>query len=490
MSDDNNGPPAAAGRSAESTLRKELYSYCKSELLSEEGLREIIGRYGLTPNYDARAHVDNYRFFLGVCCNERITEGMIQYLLKYFPEAARATIEEDGRSPLHCVFMNKSATLNIIRLLIDAAPETVRSVTNTPECAGNMPLHFLCCNQKVDEAAAIQILKLLIEKHPDAVRHADNNGFLPLHYASGRRSPDFCRVLIETYPGSEQIRSGGGELPLHLACIKGSLATVESLYRQYPNAINHTASRGHYPIHAAILGIKHRENQEAAAKIVQFLLDCDPDQKQKEFRGKSLLHYVCAMAMEYNDLNIEAVIRAIKVIFDAHPESVRIVNNEGHTPLRFLCCNRQVDSTAAPIQILKFLVDKHPEAVRHANNNGVLPIHIAAAKKSPEFCRVLIEAYPGSERMTDANGLLPLHVACLNGSLGTVKYLYRQYPAAIIHATTLGYHPIHTVILGIQHRDDPSTAVEVVQFLLDCDPNQKLKQLRGRSLLHYACMQQ
>ena len=41
--------------------------------------------------------------------------------------------------------------------------------------------------------------------------------------------------------------------------------------------------------------------------------------------------------------------------------------------------------------------------------------------------------------------------------------------------------------MGHFKRKDPATAVEIVRFLLDCDPNQKLIQLRGLSLLHYAC---
>ncbi len=151
-----------------------------------------------------------------------------------------------------------------------------------------------------------------------------------------------------------------------------------------------------------------------------------------------------------------------------------------------LCQNKNVDE-AASIQILKLLIEKYPEAIRHANNGGDLPIHIAAEWRSPEFCRLLIDKYPGSERIADAQGAMPLLLACLNNSVPTVEYLYRQYPNAINHAAT-GYYPIHAAIVGTIKRDNPAAAVEIVEFLLDCDPNVKLQTLQGKSLLHIACV--
>eukprot|EP00573_Skeletonema_grethae_P005734 CAMPEP_0201692772 /NCGR_PEP_ID=MMETSP0578-20130828/5568_1 /ASSEMBLY_ACC=CAM_ASM_000663 /TAXON_ID=267565 /ORGANISM="Skeletonema grethea, Strain CCMP 1804" /LENGTH=72 /DNA_ID=CAMNT_0048178195 /DNA_START=11 /DNA_END=226 /DNA_ORIENTATION=- len=68
-----------------------------------------------------------------------------------------------------------------------------------------MPLHYLCANDSINETDAIQLLKFLIEKYPEAVRHANNEGRLPIHIASAKKSPDFCHVMTEAYPGSERI---------------------------------------------------------------------------------------------------------------------------------------------------------------------------------------------------------------------------------------------------------------------------------------------
>ena len=60
----------------------ELSEFCESDSLSEEGLREIIGRHGLTPmpNKNNLTH----DFFHDACNNKRVTEGIIQCLLEYF----------------------------------------------------------------------------------------------------------------------------------------------------------------------------------------------------------------------------------------------------------------------------------------------------------------------------------------------------------------------------------------------------------------------
>ena len=161
-------------------------------------MREIIERHELTHN---NIRIRKYKFFFAACANERITEGIIQCLLEYFPDAASAA--NDGWSPLHFACFNENVTKGKVQLLIAAAPDSVRSVTNN---YGHLPIHAICNNGKVDKGTAIQILKLLIEKCPEAIRDTSNDGGLPIHYAScWGRSPEFCRVLIEAYPGSERI---------------------------------------------------------------------------------------------------------------------------------------------------------------------------------------------------------------------------------------------------------------------------------------------
>ena len=223
------------------------------------------------------------------------------------------------------------------------------------------------------------------------------------------------------------------------------------------------------------------KNKRVTEGIIRCLLEYFPDAAGAACeRGWSSLHFACD--------NNSVKLNIIRILIDAAPDSVRNVCSEGRMPLHNFCSGRKMDEKNA-VQILKLLIEKYPEAVRHANNRGRLPIHYAALTKSPEFCRVL-EAYPGSEQKATTNGGLPLHWACAGNTLATVEYLYHLYPNSIHHATTRGHYPIHTSILGTKHRNSPSTAVEIVQFLLDCDPNVKAQTFQGMSLLRYVCVQE
>jgi hypothetical protein len=90
--------------------------------------------------------------------------------------------------------------------------------------------------------------------------------------------------------------------------------------------------------------------------------------------------------------------------------------------------------------------------------------------------------------MRDVNDALPLHHSCGGGTVATVQYLYKLYPDAINHVTRSGgFYPVHYTIGSMDVRDDPTTAVDIVKFLLDCDPNVKFQKVAGVFLLRAAC---
>ena len=59
-------------------------------------------------------------------------------------------------------------------------------------------------------------------------------------------------------------------------------------------------------------------------------------------------------------------------------------------------------------------------------------------------------------------------------TLATVEYLYKIHQDAINHADTNEVYPIHHAIMGIKKRTSPMDSVDIVKFLLDCDPNVKM----------------
>eukprot|EP00573_Skeletonema_grethae_P003684 CAMPEP_0201692678 /NCGR_PEP_ID=MMETSP0578-20130828/5500_1 /ASSEMBLY_ACC=CAM_ASM_000663 /TAXON_ID=267565 /ORGANISM="Skeletonema grethea, Strain CCMP 1804" /LENGTH=538 /DNA_ID=CAMNT_0048178089 /DNA_START=108 /DNA_END=1724 /DNA_ORIENTATION=+ len=437
---------ASTGQSAESFfypidessgLSDELFECCKSDI-SEDGLREIIiQRHQLMPNSHV---VDDYQFFRIACQNEGITEGIIQCLLEYFPDAASATDDVCEQVALHYTCGNKNATVGIIQLLIDAAPDSVRSVDDIDYT----PLHYLCDNG-VGELAAIEILKLLIEKFPEAVRHEDSNGRLPIHHASGWRSPEFCRLLIEAYPGSERIATTKGALSLHFACATNSLETVQYFYHLHSHAIDHKTRDGQCPIHHAITGTKERDNPTNGVEIVRFLLDCDHDQKLKQYRGRaSLLLFACVL--EYNEPNLHASVEIIKVLYDAQPEAI------------------EDNKIASNIHRC------------HAHVQAFINGELVYAHQAKDF---------GLMTTPDVNGRLPLHRALQdNVRLGSIKLLVKGNPSAIRSSDDNGITPLH---VACQHHDSSS----VVKYLVDLSTNNRILKAvdyENNAALHYACL--
>eukprot|EP00984_Skeletonema_dohrnii_P030062 scaffold21178_cov98-Skeletonema_dohrnii-CCMP3373.AAC.2 len=254
------------------------------------------------------------------------------------------------------------------------------------------------------------------------------------------------------------------------------LPEIIEIHKVTPNKNPHVVSDYKFFLRACI-------NKRVNEGVIRCLLEFSPDAASAtDYLGQTPLHYAC--------MNKNMTVNIIQLLIDAAPNSIRSVNSHGRTPLHSLCANKILDETSA-LEILKLLIEKHPDALHHAtNNNGFLPIHLAGGwgRRSTEFCSVLIEAYPGSERIINANGMLPLHLACTMNTVATVEYFYKLYPDAINQTTTNGFYPIHTAILGVtKKRPMGSDSVDIVKFLLECDPGVKLQKVGRNSPLHYAC---
>jgi ankyrin repeat protein len=448
---------------------------CNKKLNDEIGLEILKLLLKSYPESDNDPNINNYEFFHNACRNRSVTEGILRYLLKHFPNAARCT-GILGELPLHNICLNKNVTLGMVQLLIDAFPDSVRHENNN----GSMPLHCLCLNKNLDEDGGLKILELLITRYPESVRHAAGDGDLPIHAAAGDQSPEFCRILIEAYPGSERINNNYGQLPFLAACRCNTFATVKYLYRLYPESINVADNHSAHPIHYVIWGLKDRSIPKEGIEVVKFLVDCSPAAIRST--GQTPLHIIC--------INNNVTLKIVQLLIDAFPDFLHHEDNIGLVPLHLLCANKNLDDKEGGLKILKLLLEKCPESVRHANENGMLPIHFAARYQSPEFCRKLIEAYPGSEQLTHDVSLLPFHAACRNNTVATAKYFYQLYPECINVTGYNGRYPIHYAIMGLKYREiNLEIGIEMVRFLLDCDPNVALQMRRGKLPLYWVCKQ-
>ena len=75
-----------------------------------------------------------------------------------------------GQLPIHVALVNPHTTLRIIKLLLNGWPELI----SQPDQFGNLPIHYLCDNEGLDEALSVDILSLLLESSPESVEHRDS----------------------------------------------------------------------------------------------------------------------------------------------------------------------------------------------------------------------------------------------------------------------------------------------------------------------------
>jgi ankyrin repeat protein len=214
------------------------------------------------------------------------------------------------------------------------------------------------------------------------------------------------------------------------------------------------------------------KNLDASIKldILGLLVERYPEAMLRRLAsGYTPLHITLLHLMTVNQ---NVTLGMVQLLVDADPESIDRVNNAGNTPLHFLCANEKLGNATA-VDVLGLFLERCPEAAQHAvGDDGRLPIHTAARHgKSVEFCRMLIEAYPGSERLVTSTDVLPFHVACLHGSVSLAEYFYKLYPESINVADRDGRYPIHYAMLGLETRTNRVIAIEMVQLLLDCDPD-------------------
>ena len=389
---------------------EELRNFCGSNLLSVEGLSNFFELYHnfTCLNNDYIIAYNNiragYDFFLEACHNKNIDVGILRYLLKYFPGAAK-DLDPDQNTPLHFACNNENVTLDIVKLLLHAAPG---SAYHTTERFRALPHHVICGNSRIDKTVAVEIMKLLLEKYKAAVGMTDASGYTPFQYACRNKNvtPNIVELLLNAAPKS---------------VLRKSIPERKTVF--------------HY------LCGNDGVDKVVAVEILKLLLEENSDvARMADASGCTPLDYAC----ENNHLSFDFVQRLLMATQEATP---------GQSTLHCLCSNTDIDEKIALKILKKYPRVKLLESARQPDSDGLLPLHHACARRSKEFCSVLVEVYPD----------------------------------AINQATDNRYYPINFVIRGSFQRNEGRDALDVVKYLLDCDPGVKSQKIRGHSLLRWAC---
>jgi hypothetical protein len=112
------------------------------------------------------------------------------------------------RLPLHLAVLNPGASVDIIKLLLDFAPETAMECDDL----GRLALHYACGADSI-----IDIVKVLFDASPLSVSIRDVHGWLPIHVAF-RNGASFqtIRLLLDAYPKSIVAETANGNTPLDM----------------------------------------------------------------------------------------------------------------------------------------------------------------------------------------------------------------------------------------------------------------------------------
>jgi len=346
---------------------------------------------------------------------------------------------------LHQVCMNEKVTLEIVNYLLHLYPRTIHRCMDIFE--GNnanvaYPLTFACLNEECPNEV-IQLLlqrasnircQLTLKCHMDfdwgnTDMHCDTFGGTPLHY-----------YLSRNYKSVD------------LDIVKQLLVNREALL------LSDVDSKC-TPIHI----IMHNKSIGDMFDVLQYLVESNPSSLLVKDRNEETpLHIACGKSY--------TTARTIELLLRVCPNSIHERELNSLLPLHCLCLSEEEEEETkmndeVAIGMLKLLLEAHPDSVTQTHDDGDLPLHMAASNKSPGFCRILVDAYPESVRRQDEYGCLPFYNACREGRSDTVEYLFEQYPESLHVRNNDGWLPIH----GAAHflREN---ATEIIKFLLLHDP--------------------
>ena len=261
---------------------------------------------------------------------------------------------------------------------------------------------------------------------------------LPIHVAAEEgRSRQFCKALYDADKESTRARTSRNRLPLHIAATHGRYTTVKCLFDLDPSTIDTRDREGN-------LFFRYSSLTRVERLRVKSLLDTQ------------WMYYALVMTK-----NIK--------LFTTRDEVGQVTFH------RALC------SDNVSLGSIKLLLDAHPDSLFIADNDGTLPFHVACGFSSSDIVEYLtnhfkVSSFGGS--IKDMWGNTPLHYACRYGKLDTVKLLLekQEYIDSVSVRNDDGKLPIQLLCeaprLGLRMKIDRESTeyTETIWLLLRCCP--------------------
>ena len=206
------------------------------------------------------------------------------------------------------------------------------------------------------------------------------------------------------------------------------------------------------------------------------------DINKKGWNGETLLHDAC----ERNDLE------TVKLLVTDKALLLDVADNDGYTPLHYLCKN-------ASLECLEYIIDHSksanidelfqktkrtvffttiPSPLSIKDESGKVILHHACDKGRAHLVERLL-AFHDDPNVQDNAHCTPLHYACQSGNMDIVKALIHSYKANLnIPCDSSG-----TVV----HYACKERKLELLQMLLSCNPDLLVVDRNSQTPLHQTC---
>jgi serine/threonine-protein phosphatase 6 regulatory ankyrin repeat subunit A len=281
----------------------------------------------------------------------------------------------------------------------------------------------------------------LLLRYGADVDAADARGWTALHHACVLGSAHMAAFLVAS-GASPYARTLRGAAALHLACFHDQPEIVAKLLAAAspPPALSDPCADGWPPLHYAA--------SAGATACVRLLLDAGTPVATRDFLARTALHLA--------------------------------VSNE-HVETALLLLERGAPAAAC-------------------NSSGESALHLAALRGCITLVDALVHDAGVDVHLASANGDTPLHYAAGGGHATTCARLL-DAGAAVDAANALGSSPLHVAISQLSSDSGGTWAssrtqataassadrLSSAEFLLKCNANPLMQDLKGRTPLHLAC---
>lgn len=284
------------------------------------------------------------------------------------------------------------------------------------------PRDALLREEHDDHQTYLRLVKEVVKYYPQTLAEIDKFGQHYLYYVIQSQSLPLLRLFLRYHSKIIRLPDHHGKLPVHYV-------------------VTHSQ-------HVEALHVVGEHMQQSTRELSQSLRDN---------YGNTLLHLAAA-----GDSS-EAILQ--EILF-AHPESVKVVNNDRQFPLHFAA------ATTQQVAKLQRIFTSYPEAITLPDKRGLFPLHQAAlTNRHVEVAQYLHQCFPEAMKIPlVACGRIPLHYATVKcSSTKLLRWMLAQYPASARVMDGNQRLPLHNLIARSENVWSP-LRVRCLRMLLAAYP--------------------